>query len=143
MSYEVDERDDYPAHQLLPLKGGRYKDIIYGPAGTDIGNLYTDREPYMEGDRPAVVTHSGWKLTEEQLAYLADGGHIRLAVFQHPIPPLAVSVEPPVCDCHGESMNWSPEDGFSCSQTPTAGEESAEQDVRDSFKPGDDEAEDG
>lgn len=148
MKYEpAGKREDYPSHQLIPLKGGRYTDIIHGPPGTEIGDLYTEREPYVEGDRPAVVTHSGWTLDDDQLQYLKDGGHIRLAVFQHPIPPLAVSVEPPVCDCHTEPMNWSPEDGFHCAHQAVAdGEpteaEKAEADVRADFKPGETEVHD-
>jgi hypothetical protein len=98
---------DYPPHQLLPQVGGRYVTILHGPPGTDVGNLACDLEPVQEGTSRFVVTHSGWRATDEHLAQLAGGAHVRLSVWQHPIPPLAVTVEPPVCGCHGESMEWS------------------------------------
>lgn len=144
--FEIYERADdpegYPEFQLTPVKGGRYTTVLHGPPGTDIGDLHCDLEPYMEGGRPAVISHSGWLPTEEQLRWLQAGAHIRLAVFQHPIPPLAVSVEEPVCECHGHPMAFA--DGmFVCRHTgpqpPTtkAEKSQAEDDVRRDFSPGD------
>ncbi len=62
-----------------------------------------------------MVVHSGWMPNEEQVAQLGGGAHVRLSVWQYPIPPLAVSVEPPVCACHSEPMEWDGEDfGYYC-----------------------------
>jgi hypothetical protein len=112
----------YPADQLVPLVGGRYTTVFHGPPGTDIGDLACDLEPYMEGGEPAIINHSGWSLTEAQVKALEAGAHIRLSVWQQPIPPLAVSIEPPVCHCHGEPMHYEEdESGFYCRHQPTAG----------------------
>lgn len=127
--YEIASPDDprYNALQLHPLKGGRYKTVFHGPEGTDIGDLHCDLEPYFQGERPAVVNHSGWMPNEEQVKMLEAGAHVRLAVWQQPIPPLAVSVEPPVCDCHDMPMDWHGDDGgFYCSQMPTLGEDDSD-----------------
>lgn len=127
--YEIANPDDprYHALQLHPLKGGRYKTVLYGPEGTDIGDLHCDLEPYVEGDRPAIVSHSGWMPSEEHVKMMAAGAHVRLGVFQHPIPPLAVSIEPPVCSCHDMPMDWHGDDGgFYCSQMPTLGEDNSD-----------------
>lgn len=96
--------EDHP-HQLVPMLGGRYKTVLKGPPGTGIGDLHCDLEPYIEGDRPATVSHSGWAVSEEQIEMLKAGAHIRLGVHQHPIPPLHVAVEPPV-DETGVALRW-------------------------------------
>lgn len=98
--------EDYPPHQLVPVMGGRYKTALHGPEGTDVGTLYCDLEPFEQEGMRGVVSHSGWLTTTEQDLMLQAGAHIRLAVYQHPIPPLAVSIEPPVCECHGEAMDF-------------------------------------
>jgi hypothetical protein len=119
MTYELDGNpEDYPTTQLVKLRGGRYTTILKGPEGTDVGDLHCDLEPFEEAGMRGFVTHSGWMTSPEQDAMLAAGAHIRLAVYQHPIPPLAVSVEPPICGCHGEKMDfyYDPNEGgsFTC-----------------------------
>jgi hypothetical protein len=131
----------YPDYQLTPLKGGRYVTVLHGPPGTDVGDLHCDLEPYMEGGQPAIISHSGWLPTEEQIRRLKAGAHIRLAVFQHPIPPLAVSVEEPVCACHGHPMTLAGE-AFVCRYSDPADVEQvdkqeAEDQVRRDFSPED------
>ncbi len=108
-----EEGGQHGPHQLLPLAGGRYKNVFHGPVGTDIGDLHCDLEPYVgvEGE-PVVVNHSGWLPNEEQVMKLLAGAHVRLAVWQHPIPPLAVCVEHPICACHGDEMVWVGESFF-------------------------------
>lgn len=103
---DKEETDDYPDHQLIPQKGGRYNEVLHGPPGTEIGDLPCELEPFMEDGRPFIVTHSGWRATPEQLVQLQAGAHLRMSVWQHPIPPLALGVEPPVCECHGQPMAW-------------------------------------
>lgn len=108
-------------HQLTPLKGGRYDEIIHGPPGTDVGDLHIELEPQIfEGKDPITVTHSGWFVSEEHLRQLEAGAHVRLSLWQHPIPPMAVSIEPPACECHGEAMTWSEEESnYYCSYLTT------------------------
>lgn len=102
-------RSEYPEHQLVPLKGGRYQRVFHGPPGTDVGDLHCDLEPVgevVDGEQKTwVVNHSGWEPSDEQIAQLSAGGHIRLSVYMHPIPPLAMSIEPPV-DADGSPMIW-------------------------------------
>lgn len=144
MTYEpTEDPDKYPDHQLTPLKGGRYTDIFHGPLGTDVGDLYCDLEPYFEGEKPAIINHSGWLASEEQARQLEAGAHIRLSVWSHPIPPLAVSVEPPVCDHCDRPMVWDSDDcGYYCPDVQASGraadpKAAAEKEVRDSFSPAD------
>jgi hypothetical protein len=140
--YEIADPDDgYHPAQLRPVKGGRYVKVFHGPPGTDVGDLHCDLEPYMEGDRPAIINHSGWMPSDDQLAQLAAGGHVRLSVFMHPIPPLAVWVEPPVDD-QGRPLVWVPQlQAFLAPEHAgehMASEEArkrAEADVRRDFRP--------
>jgi len=113
--------DRHGTHQLPPIKGGRYDEIIHGPPGTDVGDLHIELEPLVfEDEHPTTVTHSGWFVREEHAKMLEAGAHVRLSVWQHPIPPLAMSIEPPVCECHGEPMVWNDHDeGFYCAHLTT------------------------
>lgn len=107
MMYELDgNMEDYPPHQLVPLKGGRYTTVLKGPPGSGVGDLHCDLEPFEQNNMKGVCSHSGWTTTPEQDLMLAAGAHVRVAVYQHPIPPLAVAVEPPICHCHGEKMDF-------------------------------------
>lgn len=107
---------EYPEHQLIPQKGGRYATVFHGPPGTDIGDLHCDLEPYSEGGGAYVINHSGWRPTEEQVVQLDAGAHVRVSLWTHPIPPMAVSIEPPVCVCHGEAMVFDRDEaGYYCS----------------------------
>lgn len=122
MGYEPSEDNAklaYPEHQLVPLKGGRYKTILKGPPGTEIGDLHCDLEPFVAYGAPVTISHSGWQPSAEQVRMLASGAHVRLSVWQHPIPPLAVAVEPPICRCHSEPCAWLG-GTFVCSQQTTA-----------------------
>lgn len=116
--FETEDREAYPPTQLVPLGGGRYKTIFHGPEGSeDVGDLHCELEPYVENSMRGIKNHSGWRPNEAQAEMLRAGGHVRLTVYQHPIPPLAVSVEPPVCECHGEKMDFyfdGEEGSFTC-----------------------------
>lgn len=105
MSYEPVPNPEANNSQLVPLKGGRYTKVMHGPPGTDIPPLHIDLEVGRDEElRVFGVSHSGWQPTDAQKVMIQAGAHIRLSVWQHPIPPLAVSVEPPVCECHDEAM---------------------------------------
>lgn len=104
---------DYPPHQLVPVEGGRYTTPIHGPPGTEIGTLPTD----ITEDEGLVTVHSGWMPSDEQIRQLKSGAHVRLSVWAWPMVPVAVCVEPPVCE-HGEEMVWSESyEGYHCNHT--------------------------
>lgn len=112
------DRQEYPEHQLVPQKGGRYQTVFHGPPGTDVGDLHCDLEPYVEGEGQYVVNHSGWRPDEDQVAQLEAGAHVRVSLWTHPIPPMAVSIEPPVCQCHGEAMTFDRDElGYYCTRS--------------------------
>lgn len=118
--FETEDRENYPPTQLVPIGGGRYQTVFHGPPDTDVGDLHCDLEPYNQDGIKGIANHSGWLPNEVQAEMLKAGGHIRLTVFQNPIPPLAVNVEPPVCDCHGEKMDFyfdGEEGSFTCRHT--------------------------
>lgn len=123
MTYETSHdygQDPGYEHQMSPLKGGRYAKVFHGPPGTDVGDLYCDLEPFIMGATPITINHSGWQPSEQHIKQLESGGHIRLTVWQHPIPPLAVSVEPPVCACHDLPMVWDEDsEGYNCQTVVT------------------------
>jgi hypothetical protein len=58
--------------------------FVYRGPTPDIGDLHC----HVDGPR----TDSVWKPTEEELAFLIDGGNVLLSVYGHPHPPVAVSV---------------------------------------------------
>lgn len=111
MYEEASDRSEYPDHQLVPVKGGRYTDIIHGPPGTDVGDLHNEIElvgdTFQGREVQYRIAHSGWMPSEDQIAQLESGAHIRLTIHSLPIPPVSVSVEPPV-DQNGDPMVWSP-----------------------------------
>lgn len=142
MTYEkAHDYEDEPEydHQLSPLRGGRYNQVFHGPPGTDVGDLHCDLEPFIMGETPITINHSGWQPSERHVRQLESGAHVRLTVWQHPIPPLAVSIEPPVCRCHNETMSWDDEDcGFYCNRlgNPPTSPRTMLDEVHDTFTPG-------
>lgn len=125
---------EYPPHQLAPLEGGRYVTPIQGPPGTDIGTLPCD----IGEQQGAVVIASGWLPNELQKAQLESGAHIRVSLWTYPMVPIAVALDPPICQCHGEDMEWVEEEsgyycahGFHANGSPRTALEQAHSD----FKP--------
>jgi hypothetical protein len=115
---DVRPESEYPGHQLIPQQGGRYTTVFNGPEGTDVKPLPCELADDGFGH---VVNSSGWRPTDQQKAQLLAGAHIRLAMWTHPIPPVAVCVDPPVCRCHGDDMLFDTTDeGYYCAHTPTA-----------------------
>jgi hypothetical protein len=88
--------------QLRPFRVPPSNAVLKGPEGTDVGDL--DCELVRDTEEGFVVTISRWDLDQDLRAKLSAGAHIRLSVWQHPIPPLAVAVEHPF-HC-GEEMIW-------------------------------------
>lgn len=63
----------------------------------------------------SVVTDSAWGFDDEQRKRVAAGAHIRLGVWQHPIPPLSVEIEPPFCEsCGSLKIYVAAEEGYFC-----------------------------
>lgn len=93
--------EDYSRDQLKPVKMPYHNSVMRGPEGTDVGDLDT----YISEDESGfVVTQSAWMPDERTRAMLQAGAHVRLSVWQHPIPPLAVAVEAPFCEvCETET----------------------------------------
>lgn len=82
------------------------KNFTYGPPqGQEdrVGSLDVRLESDDGGHAVAV---SAWKPSEEELTLLNAGATIVVALWQHPICPLAVGVEPPTCPDDGEEMTW-------------------------------------
>lgn len=69
--------------------------VLKGPEGTDVGDLAC--ELTMDPHTETIVTVSAWQPDERQAQWLAAGAHLRMSVWQHPIPPLALAVEAPFC----------------------------------------------
>lgn len=126
-----------------------YNKVIHGPPNTDIGSLWIGLGQDSDGK---VVTISGWDLDDRQRAMVEAGAHIQLAMWEYPICPVAVSVEGPFCDCHGEEMEFDTEEGaFHCAHQGVVGDaegdddssqRSAEDQVRQDFSPATDDEDD-
>lgn len=129
---------------LSPMPTPFTNSTLHGPPGTDVGDLHC--ELAVDEEYGSVATVSAWVLTEQQRVWIAAGAHIRMTVWQHPIPPLALAVEPPFCE--GEAKNHAPvsmifvksEATFACpacGRREGATSESAEIQVRRDFRPAD------
>lgn len=98
--------------QLTPFKTPYSNALLRGPEGSDVGDLDVELRP---DERGQAVSASAWELTERQREWIAAGAHIRLSVWQHPIPPLAVAVESPFCpECGLEMVYGRAQREFRC-----------------------------
>lgn len=85
--------------------------VLKGQPGTDVGDL--ELELCQEGGK--VCSVSAWDLNERQRELVAAGAHIRLGVYQHPIPPLSMSIEAPFCPtCKAAMVYVKAEGSFFC-----------------------------
>lgn len=94
---------DYSEDQLQPMKTPHSNSVLKGPPDTDVGNLDCELGPDDDGH---MVTASAWNLTQDQRNRIAAGAHLRMSVWQHPIPPLALAVEAPFCGACDREMSW-------------------------------------
>jgi hypothetical protein len=101
--------------QLSSIKTPFTNSTLRGPA-EDIGDLECELTVYTsEVTGESICTDSAWEPDEHQRDLLAAGAHIRLGVWQHPIPPLMVSLEAPFCDTCETSMVYVKAEGaFFC-----------------------------
>lgn len=76
---------------MLPVKR-------HDTPGTYVGEREEGGETVLEGvgdlpfkrDGGAVVSY--WQPSEDELVVLNNGGHVELAIYHEPIPPVAVNV---------------------------------------------------
>lgn len=108
------EEDRYDRDQLRPTVTPQSNSVLRAPEGMDnCGDLHVELVP--DDDSRSVITCSTWTLDARQRALVAAGANMRMSVWQHPIPPLALSIEPPFCDSCGvlTVFVWS-EGKFAC-----------------------------
>jgi predicted RNA-binding Zn-ribbon protein involved in translation (DUF1610 family) len=121
-----EQRDNTP--EIEELREGQRRDqlqwvrtpytnaVLKGPS-EDIGDLPC--ELALDPEHKSVVTVSAWEPDERQRALIAAGAHLRMSVWQHPIPPLALAIESPFCNCGSVTIYVKNEGAFAC---PNCGE---------------------
>lgn len=94
-------RDDASEAQLTPIKTPHSNAVLRAPEGAegDVGDLHC--ELAVDPGYQSVVTVSAWDLDDHQRELIAAGAHVRMSVWQHPIPPLALAIEAPFCPNDG------------------------------------------
>jgi predicted RNA-binding Zn-ribbon protein involved in translation (DUF1610 family) len=112
-----DFRDSQRRDQLVWIRTPYTNATLRGPEGTDVGDLPC--ELAVDPEHRSVVTVSAWELDERQRALVAAGAHLRMSVWQHPIPPLALAIEAPFCNCGSVTIYVKNEGAFAC---PNCGE---------------------
>jgi hypothetical protein len=113
-------RDDASRDQLTPTTTPYTNATLKGP-NESVGDLRCELavDPRYGGEKGVIVTVSAWELDERQRELLAAGAHMRMSVWQHPIPPLALAIESPFCNCGSETIYVRAERAFAC---PNCGE---------------------
>lgn len=115
---------DYPPMQLRPGRNHpNANSKLHAPPGREdeVGSLECE---LADGGGGSVVTLSRWVLSDEQRKMIESGAHVRLGVWQHPIPPLAVSLEGPPCEECDREMTWDANlQTFTCAHVDDAGDE--------------------
>ena len=96
------EEDQTAVSDLTPFKTPRSNAVLKGPA-PDVGDLDCELSEDTSGQ---IVTVSAWAPDENQRAMIEAGAHLRMSVWQHPIPPLALAIEAPFCPNCGSGMVW-------------------------------------
>jgi hypothetical protein len=107
-------RDAAERDQLAPTKTPYSNWVMKGPEGSDdIGDLSV--ELAVDERYRSVATISAWELDARQRELVAAGAHLRMTVWQHPIPPLALAVEAPFCEvCEMDMIYVRGERKFAC-----------------------------
>lgn len=106
---------DYNDDQLQPILTPFTNSVLRGPEGTDVGDLPCELIKEEVAGETWVSTASGWELDERQRELVAAGAHMRMTVWQHPIPPLALSIEAPFCgSCTTQCVYVKSERVFAC-----------------------------
>lgn len=106
-------RDGTEAAQIRQTETPFTNSTLKGPKDTDVGDLAC--ELAIDPRTETIVTVSAWQPTAQQRAWLAAGAHLRMSVWQHPIPPLALAVESPFCSfCDSPTIFVKSEQAFAC-----------------------------
>lgn len=121
--FRAAEFDDYPEYQLQPGVGHpKANRILKAPEGMEdeCGDLECE---VLDTDNVGTVTMSRWLLTDEHRQMLVNGAHVRLEICQHPMPPVALSIEGPPCPECGREMRWDERmDAFYCAHSEVEAE---------------------
>lgn len=64
----------------------RRSNIVYRGPTPDVGDAWCQQTPR--------VVYMTWELDEEERAAIAAGGLLRLGIYQSPIPPISLAVDP-------------------------------------------------
>ena len=108
-------RDASAADQLTQTVTPFTNRVMHAPPGQEeeVGDLAV--ELAVDPLHRSVVTVSAWELDERQRRLVAAGAHLRMSVWQHPIPPLALAIEAPFCgNCGGVTIYVKGESRFAC-----------------------------
>lgn len=106
-------REGAAQDQLSPVKTPHTNAVLRGPEGTDVGDL--DCELSIDPEYGSFVNVSAWDLDVRQRELIAAGAHLRMTVWQHPIPPLGLAVEAPFCEsCDTMTIYVKSERRFAC-----------------------------
>jgi hypothetical protein len=119
---------------------------LKAPKGTEerIGDLECELQREDDG---GVVTYSRWQMDDVTRAMIAAGAHMRMGVWQHPIPPLQLAVEGPPCTGCEIERTWDgekfvcnvgdcPESLIEAGRTNASPASAPEAEVRRDFTPG-------
>jgi hypothetical protein len=130
-----------PNYYIEPTHAAWTNTEMKGPPDTDILPLPCCITEDGDGH---VITASAWRVNKSQREMLEAGAVIRLTVWQHPIPPLAVGIEPPWCEkCAAHKIFDYDERKFVCEHggtssaedDPDASRSAAPADLASDFKP--------
>jgi hypothetical protein len=64
--------------------------MVYKGPTPDVGDLECTRV------KPGHI-RSEWRLSEDEISWLAAGGNVQLEILNEPIPPIALNVVEPYC----------------------------------------------
>lgn len=106
---------DYNQDQLRPISTPFCNSILRGPPDTDIGDLPVELIKEGPDGEEWICSASGWEMDERQRELVVAGAHMRMLVWQHPIPPLALAIEAPFCgECTTQCIYVKSERAFVC-----------------------------
>lgn len=105
-------RPTYEGYQLKPSRTPHANAVLKG-IDDDMGDL--EVELCIDPEYKSIASVTAWDLDDHQRELIAAGAHIRLGVWQHPIPPLSVGVEAPFCEeCQTQKIYVKASKGFFC-----------------------------
>lgn len=102
-------------YYLDPIETPHTNATLKAPPGMEESVRPLRLELCLDPDDRTLVSVSAWDLDDKQRDLIAAGAHLRLGVWQHPIPPLSLQIEPPFCDtCKAPKVYVRSEREFAC-----------------------------